>query len=133
MRLREFRQSDMKGEWAEGVGVIDVREDSIKMTVIDNGVVVALGGAVVGDEVFFWMQVKKHIKHTVGLIRTIKESIRIIMEQLGVCKARAVVRDGFVQGHRTLQLLGFKLTGDSMEHDNEIYDWYEIWHNSSSQ
>ena len=57
----------------------------------------------------------------------VKDAIGIIMEKLGVDKAKAIVREDFVQGHRTLQLLGFRLTGESMEHDDINYDWYEIW------
>lgn len=128
MIVRDFQQGDLDGEWAEGLGAPNVREDSVRMTVVDGDEIIAIGGAIACKEVVFWMQVKKNIKHTLSLVRMIKDSIGIIMEKLGVDKAMAIVREDFTQGHRTLQLLGFKLTGDIMEHDDIKYDWYEIWH-----
>lgn len=127
MRLRDFKEGDLKGEWAEGFGAESIREDSVRMTVIDGDEVVALGGAVVNKEVMFWMQVKKRVKRTVALVKAVKESIEIIMKTLGVDRATALVREDFISGHRTVQLLGFKLTGESAMYDGIIYDWYEIW------
>ena len=129
MRVRDFQPGDLEGEWAEGVGASFVRENILKMTVTDKDTVVAIGGVAIDTDVpIFWMQVKKGVKHTLSFIKMVKDAISIIMEKLGVERARAIVREDFTQGHRTLQLLGFNLTGDNMEHDNIIYDWYEIWH-----
>jgi len=128
MKLREFRESDLEGEWVEGLGAVSIRRDSVRITVVDGDEVVALGGALVGKEVMFWIQVKKHLRHTIGLVRVIKSGIRIIMEKLGVEKATALVRKDFKEGHRTAMFFGFIPTGETAIYDNVIYDWFEIWH-----
>jgi len=129
MKVRDFHESDLEGEWAEGVGANEIRHDILRMTVVDEETVVAIGGITLDRDVpLFWMQVKKGIKHTLTLMKMIKDGMNIILEQLSFIRAYALLRTGFEQGRRTLKLLGFKPTGESMEYDNIIYDWYEIWH-----
>ena len=129
MKVRDFKQSDLEGDWAENVGAKSIRNDILKMTVVDDDHVVAIGGITLDNDVpVFWLQVKKNVKHTRALLRIMKSGRDIILEQLGASKAYALVRSGFDQGRKTLKFFGFSPTGDSLEYDNIIYDWFEIWH-----
>lgn len=128
--MRKFKPEDMKGEWLEyGAGMIEdetILAKCINLTAVDDGKVVACGGVTIGEDVVFWMSVKKNIKRPVALIKAMQEALKSFMANLDVDRAITYIRDGFKQAEKLDILLGFRPTGEQVEFKNRIYNRYEI-------
>lgn len=131
MKLRNFKPSDlddiramepfmeMVEDWEE------VASHAITYTVEDKGVPIACGGVIVGESAIFW--VRTNGTKPVALFRGMRFAIKSLVNALGDMDYGAFVLEGFTKGKRLAEVLGFRKTDTTVEHDNHIYHRYELW------
>lgn len=102
----------------------DVIDEDLSYTLEENGKPIACGGVVIGKEAMFWM--RSDGTHLTKMMRAAKAIVKILTEAIGDMVYSTLVLDGFVNGEKFVERLGFNKTGSSVNNNDRIYNRYTL-------
>jgi hypothetical protein len=106
---------------------IDVKGRGVAITATD-GDVMACGGIVYTSETegMVWVRISRKCKDNAFMwARTIKETFRLMVKSTKL-KVFTYVIDDFVEGDRLARSIGLFRTGESKEHNGNLYHRYMV-------
>lgn len=129
-QFRDFQISDLNSiepiePYMEIVEDWDkVKDNAIGITAVEDGVPIACGGVIVGEEARFW--VRSSGAKPFALFRIIQEAKSILMDSLGDMVYSALILSGFGRGEKLARILGFRKTDKTVEYNNKTYYRYVL-------
>lgn len=108
---------------------LHISERSVALTGLEKGKVMACGGItfINNEEGLVWVKVsKKCNRKAFTWARTIRETFAIMMDSIEDLKVSTYVVRDFCKGDKLARMIGLKRTGETVEHNGNIYYRYSV-------